>query len=323
MAQPVSRILIPTRPQPDTLVAIFLLKTFGGNTFRGVEEAAVEVKHLLPEGETYESMLEKGVVALDLGGGALDHHDTEHCTSELVAAQLGIEKEPSIQKLLQYARRDDKEGKGTLSTDGIDRAFGLSGLVASLNKLHLGDAQAVVDAVLPLLHAHYVAARQHHVELPEEVARKKSSGEYEERTLNQQGKKLLLAAIVSDKPSMPTFLRSQQGPRADVVLQKTESKNHFCILSKQERKLDLSKIAGLIRLREAQLRNISIPEDETYLEQKGRVAELPLWYFDPATNSILNGGVHSPHVEESLIDWEELKNIVHVGLQMGGKKRYT
>src|SRR3989344_3874753 len=208
-------ILIPTRPQPDTVVAIFLLKSFGKEKFPGIEHAVVAVRPTLPPGDTFETLLKQNIVAIDLGGGALDHHGKDHCTTELVAQYLGVDKDPS-----------------------------LAGLIASLNKLHTGNPDLVVSSVLPLLEAHYVSARQHHVELPQEVAQKKKEGNYEERPVSQKGKKLLMVCVVSDKPSMPTYLRSQQGPHADIVVQKMEATNHVCILSRQERKIDLSKIAG-------------------------------------------------------------------------------
>ncbi len=319
MAQPVSAIVLPTRPQPDTVVAIFILKAFGRERFPGIESAPVSVRATLGEGETFETLLDQGTFVIDLGGGAVDHHGKELCTTELMAQYLGVEKDPALKRLLEYARRDDKEGKGIISTDPIDRALGLSGLIASLNKLHTNDPERVVSAVLPLLEAHYAAAHQHHVELPAEIERKKKEGAYEERGVTQRTKKILMAAVISDKPSMPTYLRSAQGPHADVVLQKLEGSNHFCILSRQERKIDLSKVAALIRMREAELSGLALPDDEKYLEQTGRIKEIENWYFDPMTNSILNGGAHSQKVPESKIAWEELKQIVHVGLQLGGK----
>lgn len=315
----IGKILLPTRPQPDTVVAIFLLKTFGKEKYPGIENASVEIQATLSPGETFDTLLEKGVVTLDLGGNLLDHHGKDPCTTELVAQHLGIEKDPALTRLIAYARRDDKDGKGTLSTDAIDRAFGLSGLIAALNKYKTEEPNVVVNHVLPLLEAYYFSARQHHVELPQEVERKKQAGQYEERAVRQKGKNLLIAFVVSDKPSMPTFLRSQQGPRADVVVQKLESTNHFCIVSRQERNIDFSSAMSLIRLREAQLSGYELEDDAKYLGQSGRIAEVPHWYFDPMTNSLLNGGAHNRDVKESAIPWDELKAIVHAGIEMAGR----
>ncbi len=320
VVQQIGKILLPTRPQPDTVVAIYLLKAYGEDKFPGITNALIETKPTLNIGESFESLLEDGVLAIDIGGGPLDHHGKQECTSELVASYLDILKDPSISQMLAYAKRDDKDGKGTISRDPLDRAFGLSGLISALNKQHTNNPDMVVSSALPLLAAHHTAARQHHVELPLEVANKKKTGAYEERTLTQGDKNILMVCVVSDKPSMPTYLRSQQGPRADVVVQRMEGTNHFCILSRQDRKLDLSKVAALIRMREAELAELAVREDATYLEQTGRIEEIPFWYFDPMTNSILNGGAHNLTVAQSAISWDELKQIVHIGLQIGGKK---
>jgi hypothetical protein len=312
----IGTIVLPTRPQPDTIVAIFLLKEFGKERFPGIEHARVETAPELPKGETFETMLAQGTLALDLGGGVLDHHGKARCTTELVADYLGIANDPALGQLLAYAKRDDKDGKGTISRDALDRAFGLSGLIAALNKAHPQNPNAVVDAALPLLAAHYLSAREHHVELPQDVLRKKESGHYEEHTLTHGGRAIKLVCVVSDKPSMPTYLRSERGGRADVVLQRAEERNHLCVLSRQDRNIDLAKTAALIRLREAELAAVEIGDDEAYLMQTGRIEEVPYWYYDPATNSLLNGGAHNRTAPESLISWEELKAIVRAGLTL-------
>lgn len=317
--QPVSTIVIPTRPQSDTIVAIFLLTTFGRERFPGVEHATVEIRATLGAGETFDSLLAQGILALDMAEGPLDHHYKNLCTSELTARYLGIEKDPSLAQLLNWARRDDKEGKGTLSRDALDRAFGLAGLISALNKANPTNPQAVVAAVLPLLEAHYISAREHHVELPREVEQKRALGHYEEFNVTQNGKPFKLVCVVSDKPSMPTYLRSVQGGKADAVLQKLEDSNHYCVLTNQKKGVDLSKVAGLIRMREAQLNNILVPEDDRYVTQIGRIDEIPYWYYDPMTNSLLNGGAHNREVPESQIPHEEMKQIVKTGLELGGR----
>ncbi len=313
-------IIIPTRPQPDTIVAIFLLKTFGEAKFSGIGEATVSVQAMLSSNESFDTLTAQGIIPLDIGGGPLDHHGKEKCASELVADFLDISNDPSLSKLLAYAKRDDKEGKGTISSDPLDRAFGLSGLIASLNKIHTDEPQKVVDAVLPLLDAQFKSSREHRVELPQELEEKKKSGEYQEIIVRQSGKPVKIAFVISDKPAMPTFLRSWRGPRADVVVQKSETKNHVCIVSRQERGIDLSKVAGIIRLREAELRRITLPDEEAYVCQNGRIKEMSFWYVDPATNSILNGGTYNPGVDETNIPWNEMKPLVRTGVELGTMK---
>jgi 2'-5' RNA ligase len=308
-------IVLPTRPQPDTIGAIFLLQKFGGKKLSGIESASIEVRPQLGVGETFESLLTKNILALDLGGGPLDHHGSDYSTTELVAKYLGVQNDKSLQQILAYANRDDKEGKGTISRDPLDRAFGLSGLISALNKTNPKDAAHVVYSVLPLLDAHWKSAQEHHVELPAEVASKRLTGLYEEFTVEHAGKSVLVSCVVSDKPAMPTYLRSLSGPRADVVVQKSEVTNHLCVLTKQERKVDLSVVAALIRLREGEIIGADLGNDVAYLGQTGRLPEVEHWYYDPATNSLLNGGSHSDTVEPSRIDWDEFKKIVHAGLE--------
>ena len=129
-------IVLPTRAQPDTIVAIFILRKFGGTLLPGIETAPMEVWQKMPDGETEESVAEKGALLIDLGGGRFDHHGKPEKTtaSKLVSEYLGINELPALQKLLEYAERDDFFGKGTISSDALDRAFGLSGLIAVLYK---------------------------------------------------------------------------------------------------------------------------------------------------------------------------------------------
>ncbi len=310
-------IFIPTRPQPDTIVAIFILTTLGRERFPGIEDARIEVKPSAPA-ESFEALIAQKILPLDVGGGPFDHHATGACASELVADYLGIRDNPALGKLLAYAKRDDAFGKGTSSNDPIDRAFGLSGLIASLNKTHPGEADKIVHFVLPLLAAHYQSAYEHHVESPRVVEEKKKTGEYEELAAEQSGKKLKVAFVVSDKPSMPTYLRSMQGPRADVVVQKAESSGRVSILTRQERKVRLAAVAALLRMREAELRSISLPEDSAYWAKDGRADELPMWYVDPATNSILNVG--ETRDDDTKIPWEEFKRLVPQGLSLVTKR---
>ncbi len=312
-------IVLPTRPQPDTIVAIYLLKAYGRERFPGIQDAGISVQPLLPK-NTFEENLAAGLLPIDVGGGALDHHGTGLCASELVAKLLGIESDPTIKKMLAYAKRDDAEGKGTLSTDPLDRAFGLSGLIAALNKQYPKEPQNVVNATLPLLAAHHRGAREHHVELPEEVKRKKETHAYEEAHARQGDAKLKIAFIHSDKPSMPTYLRSWNGGAFDVVVQKTEEGNRVCVITRQERNVDLSMIAAFIRLREAEIRGIAIKDDRAYLSGHGKLVEIPFWYLDPATNSILNVGEAGTE-DDTLIPFNEMKRIVVRGLEFVSKKQ--
>lgn len=311
----IERILIPTRPQPDTIVAILLLQEYGTAMFPGIQTAKVEIRNALTPGDTFELLVKKGILALDVGGGPFDHHDTGKTASQLVAKVLGIASNPELKQLIAYAVRDDTQGKGTLSRDPLDRAFGLSGLIAALNKQYVDDPDRIVSLVAPLLRAHLHMTRQHSVELPKDILHKKEIGEYVELSEEQGGTRLTIAFVTSEKPAMPGYLRAQSGKNVDVVVQKTESSNHYAILTKQQRKVNLSKVMALIRLREAELIGIELNEEE--LENLRALPQIPYWYYDPATNSLLNGGPHNRTIQESKIPWEEMLKIVPLGIRLG------
>ena len=86
------KIILPTRPHPDTILGIFFLKKFGKEKYPGVEGAKIEIWQELPQNETLESLKEKGILALELGGGKLDHHPTQKTFSQLPAVQSAIRR---------------------------------------------------------------------------------------------------------------------------------------------------------------------------------------------------------------------------------------
>jgi len=305
----INLIFIPSRPQPDTIVAIFLLKTFGKELFPGVENAKIEVSSEVSK--TFE-----GSIALDVGGGELDHHKIVPpvTCSELVARKLGIEENPAIAKLLEYSRRDDMEGKGTVSSDPLDKAFGLSGLVAALNKTRPNDAAGIVKDVLPLIEGHYREEVQRTVELPKEFEKKKSEGKIDIFEVRQRDKKLSVIILESDNTSMPGFLRSQIGGRFDVVVQRMSS-GHTNILTRPTKRIDLRSLALVIRLEEANQSGVQMKEDSRYLSQPGKVSEVSNWYYDVATNSIQNGGANPKDTIPTRIDAFAMRKLIEVGLE--------
>ena len=309
--QSVNSIYIPSRPQPDTIVAVFLLKTFGKELFPGVEKAIVKVS-----ADVSESTLPAGALALDVGGGELDHHKKVPAVtcSELVAMKLGVKEDPAIAKLLEYSRRDDMAGKGTVSSDPLDKAFGLSGLVAALNKTRKDDAAGIVEAVLPLIEGHYLEEVQRTVELPKEFEKKKAEGKVDIFEIRHRDKKLSVVILESDNTSMPGFLRSQIGGRFDVVVQRMAS-GHTNILTRPTKRVDLRSLALVIRLEEANQAGIHMKDDSRYLSQPGKISEVSNWYYDTATNSIQNGGANPKDTIPTRIDTFAMRKLVEVGLE--------
>lgn len=319
-ARTYKKILLPTRPQPDTIVGIFLLKVFGKSKYPGVESASVGVLSDLPKGETPDSLEQRGYFLIDVGGSRFDHHGKGTTASQLIAEDLGIEKNPALTKLLSYAERDDKYGRGTISQDPLDKAFGLSGLIAVLNKALPTEPEKVVDYVIPLLKAHYVEEKKRTGDLPKEFEERLQNGSAELLRVRHKGKNIRLAALESDSPSMTGWLRSAEGVRADVVVQKT-SAGYVNLTTRPLKKIDLRWTAALLRKEEADTRKRSLKLTLRDFMQSGRIEEIPEWYYDRATNSILNGGIIPKGVSPTAVSFEMIKELAKEGLAVPIEKR--
>ncbi len=307
------KIIIPSSLHPDTILGIFLLKRFGNSKYPGVDKAEIEIRQTLLENETSVSLKEKGVLCLDLGGGDLDHHNKEgKILSELIADDLGMLHEAALSKLLAYAKRDDQYGMGTISTDQIDRAFGLSGLISSVNKT-VGNTEAILQIVFPLLEAHYLEERKRTNDLPIEFAQMLKNGKAEVFDVKQGNKKLKVVVLESDNVSMPGWLKSSIGQKADVVYQR-KSLGFTNILTKQFKRVDLRWLAAYLRDEELKLRGKVITYSTNDLMKPGKIFDIPEWYYDKATNSILNGGVNPKGIEPTMISVERMKNILKEAL---------
>jgi len=307
------KIILPTRPQPDTILGIFLLKNFGREKYPGIEKIKIEIWQELPRNETPGSLEKKGVLVLDLGGGKFDHHQKGKTLSKLVAEDLEILDNPALQKLLIYGERDDKYGLGTISSDPIDKALGLSGLIASLNKVFPENPEKVIETVLPLIEAHYLEERKKTEELPKEFEEKLKEGKAEVFEVKQGEKKLKVVVLESDNLSMAGWLRATAGQKADVVCQKVSS-GYVNILTKPLKKVDLRWLAAYLRNEEAKLRDRKLRYLTFDLMEPGKIPEVPEWYYDRATNSILNGGPSPKGILPTAIPLEKIKEILKEAL---------
>jgi hypothetical protein len=308
-------IVLPVAPQPDTLAAIFILKKFGEEKYPGIKEAKIESWSMIPNDKTPESLETEGYILIDLGGGRFDHHPQKDKTtaSRLVAEDLGVAENPALAKLLEYARRDDMFGRGTVSDDPIDRAFGLSALVYHLNRSLKNNPARVVEIVLPLLIGHYNEEVRRTEELPKEFEEKKNAGAVEVFETKQRDKKLSVVAIESDNPSLPGYLRSREGGKFDVVIQRT-SGGYVNILTRPTKRIDLRSLAVLMRMQEATKRGLNLETSVYDLARPGRHPKIKEWYYDRATNSLQNGGLNPREVPPTGLLWEEIKKIINLGL---------
>ena len=306
------------KPQPDTILAIFLLKKFGEQHFPGVRDAKLELWSQLPEGETASTLEQKGYLLIDLGGGQFDHHNhlvngrPAKCSSEIVAEVLGVANNPALKKLLAYARRDDLEGKGTISADPLDKAFGLSGLLTNLNKAYANDLPGVVQMVLVMFEAHYLEEYKRTVVMPAEWKQIEGHNLALQWTLETSKGRMRLVIVPTDNPSLSGFLRAYH--HFDVVVVRASS-GHVSIITNQSKQIKLSRIAA--HLRELEFRK-KHPGHELPpgLDSQGRIEAIPEWYYDTVANTIQNGGLRPQGVPPTQLTDLEIKQAITSGFQV-------
>jgi len=307
----ISKIIIPVRPQPDTIIAIYLLKRFGQEKFSGILNAEIIIDPNAGKiGDDENQRL--GNLLIDNGGGAYDHHGRkpETCASFLVAKDLGISSDPALSKLIHYAERDDKFGLGTISKDQLDRTFGLSGIIGTLNKQFPHDSEKVINLITPLIESHYAEEVKRIHELPALYKNLVSEGKTTE--LNYGEFKIVL--LESDNISLPGYLRAQVGGNYDIVVQRCSS-GHVNILSriKKQKKIPLERLIAVIRGAEYYMHNgKEINKKYADLIIPTRISEVPNWYYDQATNSIQNGGVHTDATPVTEIPWDHFPTILEL-----------
>ncbi len=309
-----SKILLPSRPQVDTIVALFILKRFGEEKFPGISTATYEFGALMPEGSE-EELNKEGIFLIDIGNGQFDHHNKSPQTTavNLISDYLGQKDNPALLRLKQFVERDDFYGKGIISTDQIDRAFGLPGLIGCLNKKYFTDPSKVVDIIHPLIEAYYEEEEKRAIGMPKELAEKLENGKATAIEFRQKGRKMKCIFIETDNPSMAGFLRSKLGGEFDVTAIKLSS-GHTNVLTQQRRNVDLRSLAVLIRMQEAEAKGTPLSGDPEAFAIPGKIKEVSNWYYDIATNSLLNGGPNPGSIQATAIPAFEFVKLLELGL---------
>ncbi|MEK9181113.1 MAG: hypothetical protein AAB871_02680 [Patescibacteria group bacterium] len=313
-------IVIFPKIQVDTIIAYFLLKTFGEKKFSGIASAPLEFWSELPADKNADQLEQEGYILIDLGNSRFDHHrlgqeNRKFSASHLVAQYLEIDDRPDLQKLLEFARRDDLEGRGTLSSDPIDRAFGLSGLLTTLNKSFKDKPGQIVEAVLPFIEGHFIEENRRFEQLPAEYQALVKAGKVKEFSALQLGRQLKAVYVESDNPALAGYIRSR-AVGGDLVIQRAES-GHVNFITRQAARLQLHKLARQIKLLEAQKNGLVLNVDsEAELEAPGRTEGLPQWYYDTRANTLQNGGVQPQGIPATKLSYSEIELAVKQGLNV-------
>ena len=112
---------------------------------------------------------------------------------------------------------------------------------------------------------------------------------------------------------MAGFLRSQQGGKYDIVAQWLSS-GHVNVLTRPTKHISLKMLAALVRAEEVERSGIECEVSEQELMSPGRIQNASEWYYDPATNSLQNGGINPKDISPTRITKSDFKKILSVGL---------
>ena len=311
---PIHTVKIPVRLQVDTTIALFILTQVGSEYFTFNDNFDIEISKENPNSNE-KVFWEEGILFLDMGNGVFDHHsaNTKTTATELVLTFLKQTHNESLQKLFTLADRDDKYGKGTVSTDPIDRAFGFPGLLANLNKQYPENPKYIFTLLEYILLAHFKEEKKRFEELPLLIETLHKEGGIQEFKVKQRKNNLKVIYIETDELSLPGFLRAKVGGGYDVVVIKNPSSEHINILTRPTKRIDLRSLIAEIRKKELEKKEkfMSYTND---LSKYGEHNEINWWFYDTATNSIQNGGSNPDTTPATTLTTEEILEVVQTGL---------
>ncbi|MEX0649412.1 MAG: hypothetical protein WD200_00235 [Candidatus Andersenbacteria bacterium] len=313
----VHTIVMYPRPQPDTVCAYFLLQEFGEKQFPGVRGAKLEFWNQVPASRTLAELEEAGYILIDLGGSKFDHHVEDHrekkeTAATLVAKELGVSENLALKRLLSYAKRDDLEGRGIVSKDVIDRAFGLSAIIMNLNREYPDHPEYVVDIVYRIFLAHYHEEYRRKVEMPEEWKRLQQTGKAVRINIPYIDRVLHVVLVESDSKTIVGFLRAVKEVQADIVVQRSSS-GHTNIITNQNKggRIDLKLLIRALRWVEGKRKGLDVTKfTDEELVKPGRLEGIDEWFYDTAANTIQNGGAAPDGIVPTRISFEEMRIVV-------------
>ncbi|MEX1112112.1 MAG: hypothetical protein WEC84_01500 [Candidatus Andersenbacteria bacterium] len=313
----VHTIVMYPRPQPDTVCAYFLLREFGEEQFPGVREAKLEFWNQIPADKSVPQLEEAGYLLIDLGGSKFDHHIDNHgekteTAATLVASELGVADKPALKRLIAYVKRDDLEGRGIVSKDAIDRAFGLSAIIMNLNREYPDHPEVVVDIVYRIFLAYYHEEYRRKVVMPEEWKRLQKDGKAIRVNIPYGDRQLHVVFVESDSKTLVGFLRAVKEVQADIVVQRSSS-GHTNIITNQNKgiRLNLQVVARALRGVEGRRKGIDVTKfTEEELEKPGRLEGIEEWFYDTAANTLQNGGAAPDGIMPTRIGLDEMRIVL-------------
>lgn len=310
MTRPLTALLTHENPDLDATLSLWLLKRFGREKYPGVEHLPVMY---LPAGVTpgnrHPDELERteGILAVDTGGGRLDTHARDGVFDErkrdksaalLVAEDLGVDRRPELEKILQFVTLQEIRGRSIASSHPMDHLVSLPNLVRGLNIRYAQDPQRVTA----LVHELYDAAFSTELEWFQALEDFKKASVV---TLSSQAR---LVAIHSDTSAALKVARLNRG---DLIIHRNSAgqtgitaRNNGLLSS-----IDLAVVAEVVRVAEAIVAGEAIEYHR--LRELGTVHG---WYLHDSGKILSKGSPKNREVPPSQLALIDLLEMVRARL---------
>lgn len=301
MKTEITRIITHEYPDFDCLYAIFLLKKFGSSKYANITDARLEFVPAgsLPNDKAGIQLLESGALAIDIKHGHYDHHSDnpkghEHCSASLIAMDLQIDKDPALQKILNFIKKNDLHGVGIQSKEAVDHLIAIPTIIRGLNLKYSPNYQITYNVCEQIFDALYGVEKDWFQAL-EDIANGKHC---------VIGDNFKILSFTSYAHSASKAGRFKQG-NICIINGEGNSINITTWKSKKWMKPDLTKISGIIRLAEAKAANVKVAD--TQLMAVGTIME---WFLHESREFLSRGGFKKSDCPKSELTAEDLMGLV-------------
>lgn len=312
----ITKIVTHFRPHFDEMLAIWLLRRFGGKKMPGVREAPVcfvDAGIIPPQGADVLER-EAGELWIGVGGGRFDEHPNatreraqNECAATLVANALGIQDAPQLQEILRFARKKDLNGGG--------HAFDIGKVAEQMHRYQ--PPEMVMNWVFCALDVKFRTQKEFWGVTAQEFKNNATLTTID----GPSGENITLATITSDNEDVAKFARMSG---CDVIVLGS-SRGLVQIFRKGTSKIDLTPVTRTLRIEERRVNNLPDPEppDWTALSAEGRVDGAEVWHFfisqngNGGTQSILNGSLSAPNATPTKLGLARVSELVQITLGRG------
>lgn len=298
----VNLIVTHIRPHFDEVLAIYLLKTYGKSLFPGIDDAQIETwseGKMIKEyaGKSADDLLrEQKILCVGTCGGMFDEHgNSEPTCAHLVAKYLGVADRPELQKIMQFCKRVDYDGKSM--------PFDLHSTMKEMYDFFGDDdegMQIVFDWAMRAVESHIHGQRQFHA----------CADEFKKTGKIISGGPIRIVLTESDNLKMWKWVRfAHNSP--EIISQKKLSGNCTILTSPQKLKkvADMRDVVRIVRLKECWKRKTKIPSWQV-LESPGAIEAFPWWYYYENGCQLFNGTSTSPDVEPTALSQKEIAQAI-------------